>query len=1031
MLFAFLPSVLHEDERIGPSIDKVQYKKEFDLDPKLLQMAGCYAAVSELEQFMVTRAEEFSFTGGFESADHFVPDWNPEKSEVLKGEKPFDWAYLIGSTSAEGKKLRGVSDATDMVADLMFAFLVEQSSVRLLRSLSSNHKTFSQPIQYAPSNPSNSSTLIRVTPRHYGRYFGSFGLSRVYVGESRLRRWASFAVAESFATDLITANEEFSEAQARDLSARSLRDWGWDSKSVFSRLAGPILSHLDSRIRSLDTFDAFRSFVHDLTVNSLIDRRAPAILDQAKLEIVEAMQGESQRNSLAAKVETILLHHGIDGSCCFLDQMEDDLRCAMRQAQDARDATTFEDLTADAKEWWSLQSNWLLWMGHSTPKKPFEVKRPFTKAVELVHDLASLRNLDDTGALPKLVTAKVEEHYIRRFKAEFIDPGISEAWYTNLLSQSNLGQAEGLIDQTRAALLKVAINILSSFEAVLEKALREVLAIRKVLAKKSSEAVTGTVLQDYIGLLLEREGRASGTKDGFRPERMSEETPKEQGRNRFVGGVFQSKDRLRSPNPDPTVMADLVKQAAANASGQDVKWLWEIRDKPVERVQEELLLLLSDPDQELTQFKEEPSLKTYLVEQGASRGQTLAGHLRHAFDHQHPFILYDLANDPTVNPPSTTSYVLAPHELLSEIREALKSVSSASNANVEGYDGNEVMMVQVLDGFPLPSITELWTYAVEEARFKYPGMIWTRKTRPPYRLMSTGSRHEVRKFVVAGILLGAIEYTDKDPYSAGYRFSLELSHRPGAPGEVVVGDSIQSVVEFFEKNRESSVFDQSSGRNPSRYEKPFIRLQTEVQRRLDREDVQRQFGHMLTFLQTHYFTQKHVDDKYIWDFLNSEWNHRLRQRFEDNGERIAQFNRDCNALKDWMHAYCRVVPIHKGLNLEHPNEDMIPALFPRQPKTEEAKKAQLDTLFWFNTTFGKNGRTFADVKRGPYRCAMSSDGSKKSFVELNPPSAEDPSQVPEDIENLAWPVDRDSKTHPIASAPRRAPQMAVEEPDNF
>jgi len=992
-LFLYLPDIILEDKTAGSIFKPPKVLVDENLSPQQLVMAGSYAALSELERYQLNQPSDFCFDRGFEKADFFVPDWRPyketsglikEPNDIFNSQRAFEWAYLIGARNRGGNSLWGAEDATEMTADMVYTQFVGREEGKLINAYRTNRNMFILPTEVFQSTDSGSS-------RHYARHYGGFGLSKIFIGENLIQRWAAFYLMDQFITTILE-KEALSSAEVADNVQKTWKTFGWGIQEIFQKFSNDMLQAVREGFQKLHDADSFfkmassgvnfKSKTACYGNEGLIDAALNKWKDKLNKET-----GEKVNNLL----ELWISEYGLKSTVAFIDALiekveGDKIRV---DANTSDDKSQPGDFTEECQEWVISQSSKFDWMG--LKNVPSNVQR---WAACFGEPLKTLDQIDELKEIPDHFSNKVRADLYRRFQECFFSDDCFSEW-RDFIQTATITKIRGALDEISRGLV-IAVKEVLKRVSLAHDEIVNLMKNRGGMISARYKGAAPKTLERSLNDLREREDGAS--KEGIRIELADlSRFQHMRSRNIYCGAPYQTPKELKDPSPSRRLMLETLKKGFGellhDGTYKPLNCVWDIsRTGNLRQGTGQWAAILND--EKITELKVDPTLKDYYEKLGHEKESKFRTDIKHCLATSDSYLIYRSDRFGKARGTIKSQYVFAPFDILHLAQKVFKKMGI--KAKLEGYQGKELIIQTIEDGVPLPIVNIVKDLKEQHKVFAWKEAVWIRgeDTR---ELVAGENGVDVETELYFGILLGSIWF---DRATGDYKMVLERNGLEGVLQMVSLGKSVSQVISFF------------YGPVSDYYIQPFQRLRENNQGLLSSITTLRKIWPLAIYYENYYFKdqmQGNPEEQASHYFIIKEFQERRKMAIEHmllSREEIKALNQDSDALCGWMHAFCEIVPSLASSDKTRPNRDWFPVLM-RRWNPEHSKFA----LRWHNTVFlpaekkaaEKHGRQF-------YRYLMDAKNASTEGKSQEGWDESEPWKIPENILNLAWEGQRDAET---------------------
>ncbi|MCK4390194.1 MAG: hypothetical protein KAV83_08160 [Desulfobacterales bacterium] len=999
-LFLYLPDIILEDSTAISTFKPPKVLVDEDLSPQQLVMAGSYAALSELERYQLNQPSDFCFDRGFEKADFFVPDWSPykeatglikEPNDIFNHTRAFDWAYLIGARNRGGNSLWGAEDATEMTADMVYTQFVEREQGKLINAYRQNKEMFTLPTEVFQSTDSISS-------RDYARHYGGFGLSKIFIGETLIQRWAAFYLMDQFITTILE-KEALSSAEVADNAQKAWKQFGWGVQEIFQAFSNAMLQAVREDFQNLRTPESFFKKVSTgVNFESGTGCYGNEGLIDAALNKWRKKLNSETGVSVNKLLEYWIAEHGLKSTVAFIDALIEKAEGEKRlvNANTADDKSLPGDFTAECQEWVVSQSAKLDWMG--LKNVPSTVQR---WAACFAEPLRTLGYIDELNEIPINFANKVRGDLYRRFQECFLSEDCFDEWRDFIKTTS--------ITKIRSALDEIARGLVIAIKKVLERVAQAQNEIVKLLENRGGmisaryRGAAPRTLERSLKDLLEREDGSN--KEGIRIELADlSRFQHMRSRNIYCGASYQTPEALTNPLPSQMLMLETLKEGFGellqDGTYKSLNCVWDISRAGSfrEGTGQWTAILI---DRGVTELEIEPTLKDYYKKLGSEKESKFRTDIKHCLSTSDSYLTYRSDRFGKAKSTIKKQWVFAPFDILDLSQKVIKEMGI--EAEPSGYQGKELIILTIDDGVPLLILDIVKNLKEQHKVFSWKEAVWTRgeDTR---ELLALENGVDVETELFLGILLGAIWF---DRATGDYKMVLERKGLEGVPQMVSLGQSVSQIISFF------------YGPVSDNYTQPFQRLREKNQDLLNSTTTLRKIWPLVIYYENYYFKdqmQEKVEKQSSHYFIIKELQDRRKVAIKHmvlTSEEIQALNQDSDTLCSWMHAFCEIVPSLASADKTRPDRDWFPVLM-RCWNSDHSKFA----LSWHNSVFSPPEERGAEKYGNQlYRYLMDAKNASTERKTQEGWDESKPWKIPEYILELAWEGQREAET---AELPKKA-----------
>lgn len=981
ILYLYLPDIILEDSRAQQTFRPPEFLKVRGITPQKLVKAGSYAALSELERYQLSLEQDFRFDGGWRGTEYFVPDWKPYKDPNKKlpndefiGKRAFNWVYLVGNRSTTGHPLRGAEDAIEMTADKIFLLIVERDRGILLRALLAGRPIFTLPEMLKPSGASQQ--------KAYSRYYSGFGLAKIFVGETLIKRWAAFYLAERFINALLNSQPMSNSEIVNEINA-IWKSYEWNTEDVFATFADEMLTQVRSLFHGLKNFDEFFelsssgvNFKSEIACYGKISE-----VDIAYGEWKKAFESKEKQEKYHKMMEEWFIKQGLRPTLQLLDAMIDRINRenAIVKKNMAKSVVNPEDFSDECREWIFSVRNKLDWLGKNNPDTPRAVSVIFKETLTI------LDHLDELSKIPPYAAEKVRPFLQDHFRAFFLDNRCCQGWPNQLVKDSQIPETQGRIQDIRRGLVCMFKEVLKRVDYSQNNLLNLLIQTRNIISGERSSAAQGTLERTLMDI-ISRDDKGHIT--GLRPE-LEDLSRKSNDRSRdiYCGALFQKKENLRHPDPDPIFMADTLREGfgtrASDGTSQSLHLMWDLSRVPSldDGIRQWINVLI---DRGATELNITPTLQMYYDQLKNQRATQLKDDLSHCLKTSASYLRFHAQAFGDAQQTQIQQLVFAPTEIKDEISKIV-----GASVNVSAYNGKELVSLTIEDGVPVPCIDIMDDLHRGYQDFDWPRAVWTREGTLK-GLLSTDQDHDVEIEIYLGLLLANIWF---DRVSKRYKMVLERQGMPGAPQQVPIGASINEVKSFF------------YGPRSRQFIEPYVRVRDLNYQALQSRFVLSKLMSLMLYFEKYYFSGQmegpsghDTSHYYVVEEIKKRRSNMVAQLFPDQNQ-VTAINQESMMLSSWLHAFCEIVPILDTADFSKPDRDWLPVLM-RNWSPDSCR----NTLLWHNSNFSPENVSTARIQGAQlYRYAMDANpGQEPEGRSLNGWDERDPTNIPDKIFELAW-----------------------------
>lgn len=992
MLYLYLPDIILEDLTAISTFKPPKVLVDEDLSPQQLVMAGSYAALSELERYQLNQPSDFCFDRGFKKTDFFVPDWHPyketsglikEPNDIFNNIRAFEWAYLIGARNRGGKSLLGAEDATEMTADMLYTQFVEREQGKLINAYRQNRDMFTLPTEIFQSTDSSS--------REYARHYGGFGLSKIFIGETLIQRWAAFYLAKQFIAKVLEKEALSSEEVAGDVQ-KTWRKFGWGVQEIFQTFSNDMLQAVREDFQNLYTADSFFTKA-SIGVNF---KSEPAcygnegLIDTALNKWKERLNKETGV-SVNKLLEHWIAEHGLKSTVKFIDALIEKAKGDKTRV----DANTSDgksqpgDFTEECQDWVVSQSAKLDWMG--LKNVPTTKERWVVCFGEL---LKTLDHLDELKKIPDYFANKVRGDLYRRFQECFLSDDCFGEWRDFIETTS--------ITKIRRALDEITRGLVIAIKKVLERVAHAQDEIVKLLENRGRmisaryKGAAPRTLERSLKDLLERE--EGSNKEGIEIELSDLSRSQDmRSRNIYCGSLYQKAEELKNPSPPQMLMLETLKEGFGkllpDGTYNALNCVWDLsRGGSLREGTGQWIAILID--RRITELKIEPTLKDYYEKLGHEKESKFRIDIQHCLETSDSYLTYRSDRFGKARHTRKNQYVFAPSDVFDLSRKVFRDMGV--DAELSKCEGKELSILTIDDGVPLPLVDIVKDLNEQHKSFAWKEAVWTRGE-DHRELLAVENGVDVETELYIGILLGTIWF---DRATGDYKMVLERKGLEGVPQMVSLGKSVSQIISFF------------YGPVSDNYTQPFQRLREENQDLLNSTTTLRKIWPLVIYYENYYFKdqmQGKVEKQASHYFIIKELQDRRKLAINNMAiinEKIQALNQDSDILCSWMHAFCEIVPSLASADKTRPDKDWFPVLM-RCWNPDHSRFA----LRWHNSVFSPPEEGSAE-KHGNqlYRYLMDAKNASTEGKSQEGWDESEPWKIPGNILNLAWEGQRDAET---------------------
>jgi len=984
-LYAFLPHIILNDQRTQATFKPPQVLSTNGVTPQILVKSGTYAALTELERYQLSRSGTFSFDGGWQGTDFFIPDWAPYKNPRSPkkqpntdyvGKNPFDWVFLIGDRSTSGHPLKGAEDAIEMAADKMFLFLIEKEQGKLVETYQANRPMFSMPIHQKDEDGNYL--------REYAKTYGGFGLSKIYIGEPLIHRWAGYYLAEKFLSGLLNTSDKL-ETQVHAKAIDIMKEFTWNSEKMFYELADNMLTEIKNAFLNLNTKNEFLDLVKMGTFPKTEKACYGKVneLDDIGERMIKKIKDKNQLNQFEKIIEDWLIENGITPTIQLLNAIEKIIQNENKivVSNSIEKITRVEQFSEPCWRWILSHSQQLSWMGPSNQPKEIGDKYPYQSLLTVID------HYNEALDLPDKLKRRIIHTLEKRFFDRFIHKDCCESWRASLLQKTS--ELQNCVADLETGFVLTFKNVLRKMSTIQKELLQLIDEMKKLISVKQTTASHGTLERSIRDLLSREQG---GHMIGITQELIDLSQGRDpKSRNVFCGEQYQKPESLKEPNPKSSFMAETFKEGFGTYQKEGVfspiNRLWDIVNIPTLDVgtKQWINILV---DRNATALKVKPTLKDYYDSLKNNKTTQFSEDITHCIETCASYLRYESKSYGDSIETNSNRLVFAPNNILKDVKDAIHKDNQSIEVNQ--YGGDDLIFLTIEDGVVMPMLEMMEDYQEAYKDFDWPKAVWTRGGNPQ-EIFSAMEDTEVESEIYLGVILGNIWF---DKTVRSYKMVLERVGLEGADQNAPLGSSIRELKEFF------------YGPKSENYIHPFNRLTDANEKSMSDIFVLRKLEPLLQYYEKFYFKEAKEDSEnrqpphyqLINDYRKLRET-RLRETLTDN--QFKAINNEASILNRWLHAFCEIVPIMETADLQNPNRDWLPVLM-----KEFSPKVSRETLIWHNRTFSPaKEQKHSEVK--PYmEYVMDANlGDNARASEIHPWDEKNPEKIPPEIFELAWKKD--------------------------
>jgi len=989
-LYLYLPHIILNDQRAQATFKPPKVLSNSGLIPQNLVKAGTYAALTELERYQLSRSGMFSFDGGWQGTDFFVPDWNPYKdpkspkkqpNTEFVGINPFDWVFLIGDRSTSRHPLKGAEDAIEMTADKMFLFLIEREQGRLIESYLANRPMFSMP----KPQKSEEGTF----QRQYAKTYGGFGVSKIYIGEPLIHRWAGYYLAENFLNNLLNKNEKL-PAAVNKKAISIIDDFAWSCEKLFHDLADKMLIEVRDEFFSLNSKIEFCDLVKLGTYTKSEKAcygKVNEIDDVAEQKLLQLKDIDHQQH-FQEIIENWLIENGIKATVQLLNSLQELINKENKivKANISEKITLPENFTEECWRWIISHNKTLDWMGHNNQPKESKDKYPYKKLSTIIS------HYKEALELPEKYKRKIIDSLEDRFFEYFINNDCCKSWKYDLFN--DISNLSGIVNDLETGFVLIFKQVLTKIDQIQKILINTIDEMKGIISVQHKSSAHGTLERSLLDILSrEEQGHIVGISQELKDLSIGRD-PK--SRNVYCGEKYQKPESLKNHTPDIEFIAETFKEGFGKYQKDGtyipIKHLWDVVNaSSLENGTKQWINILID--RKATELKIKPTLNDYYDSLKNFKQVQFKDDIKHCLDTCASYLRYESKNFGENIDTNSNQLVFSPGNILKEVKDVIEEINS--NLEVNQYGGEELLFITIEDGVIMPMLEMMEDYKEAYKDFDWPKAVWTRGGNPQEIFYASDDSY-VEFEIFLGIILGNIWF-DKNVKS--YKMIVERVGMEGAEQSAPIGSSIREVKDFF------------YGPKSKNYINPFERLMDINEKTMGQLVVLRKFEPLLQYYEKYYFKDS-INEKderkpphlhLIYSFKKL----RERKLKEDySHEKFIKTNQESLKLNKWLHAFCDIVPIMETPDLRKPNREWIPVLMTGfQP--EIAKR----TLIWHNTTFSPDNTQKHSEHKPLFEYAMDATlGEDSKGNELKNWNEKNPENIPKEIMELAWIMETDDKS---------------------
>ncbi len=990
VLYLYLPDIILSDSQAQATFRPPSYLKTRGITPQSMVKAGSYAVLSELERYQLQRARSFRFDGGWRGADFFVPDWRPLKdpgspikqvNDEFSGKRPFDWTYLIGNRSKSDHPLKSAEDSIEMTADKIFMLLVEREQGRLKQSYEANRQAF-----VLPETVRTTDQPVSTMQKQYARHYGGFGLSKIFIGETVIKRWAAYYLAEQFVRRILE-EPPMSETGLPVRIDEIWRSFQWNIQDLFSAFAGEMLEKVRYRFQKLETESQFFDMCH-LGVN-FDDKTAcfesAHLIDAALEKWIKEFEGKAAQDKFNGMLEEWIVKSGLTPGLQVIDAMiqriAEENELINKNLEDA--INRLENFDAECRECIASQQGRLDWLGtRNEPRHADGLSKTFKTA------LVVLGHIEELGEIPERFGNRVRPLLRDRFCDYFLNDDCCEGWRDTLIRKKQPVAIRQRLEDLKRGMVFMFKGVFKRVDAAQKHLLNYLNEKRAAISEKEGAPTRGTLRRELMDILShEVRGHAIGLQQELQDLKRDRDI---RSRNIYCGYIYQDRDALSNPDPDPGFIATTMKKgfgtARKDGSYDALQWIWDLSSVPDlnKGIKQWTSIMIEERAAEL---KIKPTLHDYYSTFGTRRSEVFERDLSHCIKTSDSYLRYKEIVFGDSESTKMKKYVFVPENIFDDTQEVV--LRKDPDMDVSSYQGKELVIMTIEDGVPLPLLENIQDWHETYKGFEWKGAIWTRPG-TAREIFSVGQDMEVEKEIYLGIIIGNIWY---DRASRSYKMELERKSMEGVSQKVPLGKSIADVKDFF------------YGSGASNYESPYLTLKDRNSDVLLSQVVLRRLYPIIEYFKKYYFEESLEGESRRgsshYAILEEIEARRVRGRNEViiSDKKQKAFNKESIALCPWLHAFCEITPILGPDDSPEPSRDWLPVLA-RKWNPENSRMA----LLWHNATFSPASED-PEGHRGKnaYKYAMcATPDEDPEGKELDGWDEEDPINIPETIFRLAW-----------------------------
>ena len=979
LLYLYLPNNILEDDTTNAVFKPPEVIRGFGFSPQELVKAGSYAALSELEHFQLKTPSQFRFDAGHLNNNFFIPDWQlyqqinrPKKeiNRIFEGEIVFDWVYLVGNRSAKKLKLKGAEDAIDMTADKICMRLVERQNDTLLKMIEANKQHYgSIPVKIHEDQGQNQ--------KDYSRLYSGFGLSKIYIGTSMIKRWAANYLAGQF-IDFLIDNNPPAKSEMINNVRQIWSQFHWHNNELFVNISENVLQSVRNSFYKLNNSDSFSELIHS-GVNFKEESSCfgnASELDAAYSQWNRNFKSKKMQELFESILEKFLIENGIQATetllTLMIKQIETDIGKVKENLKE--DVQRFEDLTADCHKWIYMQRNKLDWLGsHNQPGDNHSISNCLVLAAN------TLKHISELNEIPDYASKRIKRTLINRFGEVFLHERTCGVWRDNLIRSSSIKSTEAMILELKDGLLLLFKEILKRVKNAQTQILQFLLEKKAIIVSHPTKS--NKSLKITLNEILYREDKSNPVGIKQEMKALSNKNRNMKDRNIYCGMIYHKKGMLENPAPDNVLMADLMKSAFS--IDKEINRLWDIiKVSELDNATKNWITLLIEKN--LTQLKVKPALIEYYKD----KEKELKDDIDHCLKHCDSYLGYTEGKFGSQRPTSPTSYIFSPEDLHDLAQKSVNALTLEQKPQINTYQGNELIFLSTVDGVPLPLINDMKALSETYQTFPRKEALWTRSEH--FELIAYEDNLDAEAEIYLGIILGTIWYNKAD---RSFRMNLERRGYEGAPRPIPIGKSIKEVLSFFK------------GTGPKLYIEPDTRLKDANNDHMMSLPVLLKLMPLLHYYEKIFFsdvimshdTQDFVPEHYKIVKQIEERRTEMFSQLIPSTEEQHELNNESDILCEWLHAYCEIIPIHKDASTSLPNKDWLPVLM-RNWNEDASKKF----LLWHNRNIQLQTEKKVN-KNDQYRYAVCSrigeDPESAAVIGWN---TSNPLIIPEHIREMLW-----------------------------